>query len=226
MAYSYGFSPPQFGLGAALFQPKGIFTKSALGDPKLLIQASDFFVEAFWVGKVGGGTNALTSKQRKSLSTTQFKEFRGRYAGVQRGQSELVVCQLPDGEVVGCCGIETTPIPKGKLRANPGSRAPLMSNLAVSRKYRRKGIAEKLVKEAERVARYEWGYDDCFLYVEARNAPAVKLYRKLGYRRIWTDDEATTLLPTPNGNLENAPTKIVCMKKRLDIGVLGRIWPF
>ena len=83
-----------------------------------------------------------------------------------------------------------------------------------------------LVKEAERLARYEWGFSDAFLYVEERNVPAVKLYRKLGYRQIWVDNDATTLLPKSNGKLANAPTKIVCMKKRLDAGLLGRIWPF
>ena len=131
LVHVYGFTAP-FGLGATLFQPKGLVTTSAFGDPSTLVQASDFFVDAFWVGKVGGGAEVLTSSQRKSLSTTQFKEFRGRYAGVNRGQAELVICQLPDGEVVGCAGIEVTPIPQGNLRGSPGARAPLMSNLAVS----------------------------------------------------------------------------------------------
>ena len=219
-----GFSIP-LGIGA-LLQPQGLFTKSAYGDANLLLQASDFFVESFWVGKVGGGTDVLTSKQRSSLSTTQFKEFRGRYAGVSRGQSELIVCQLPSGEVVGCAGFEATPIPEGSLKAKKGPRYPLMSNLAVSRQYRRKGIAEKLVKEAERVARKEWGYDTVFLYVEERNIPAVRLYQKLGYRKIWIDGDATTLLPKPDGKLSNEPTTIVCMKKRLDLGLLGRFLPF
>eukprot|EP00980_Cylindrotheca_fusiformis_P001463 scaffold345_cov134-Cylindrotheca_fusiformis.AAC.74 len=215
LAQVTGFSAP-LGLGAVLFQPQGLYTKSAYGDANMLLKASDFFVDAFWVGKVGGGADVLSSKQRQSLSTTQFKEFRGRYAGVNRGQSELLVSQLPGGEIVGCAGIEATPIPQGRLRAAPGQRSPLMSNLAVSREYRRRGIAEKLVKEAERIARYEWGYDDVFLYVEERNVPAIKLYQKLGYRKIWVDDEATTLIPTGNGKLRNAETRIVCMKKRLD----------
>lgn len=201
---------------------KGIFTKSAYGNADLLLQASDFFVDSFWVGKIGGGADVLTSKQRSSLSKTQFKEFRGRYAGVSRGQSELIVCQLPSGEVVGCAGIEATPIPEGSLKAKTGPSYPLMSNLAVSRKYRRKGIAEKLVKEAERVARKEWGYNLVFLYVEERNIPAVKLYQKLGYRKTWVDKDATTLLPKPNGRLSNEATTILCMKKRLDLGLLGR----
>ena len=213
------------GIGA-LFPPQGLFTKSAYGDANLLLQASDFFVDSFWVGKVGGGADVLTSKQRSSLSKTQFNEFRGRYCGVTRGQSELIVCQLPSGEVVGCAGIEATPIPEGSLKGKTGPRYPLMSNLAVSRQYRRKGIAEKLVKEAERVARKEWGYDLVFLYVEERNIPAVRLYQKLGYRKTWVDDDATTLLPKPNGKLSNEPTTIVCMKKRLDLGLLGRLLPF
>lgn len=44
-----------FGLGAALFQPKGLITTSAKGNVPQLLEASNFFVDAFWVGKVGGG---------------------------------------------------------------------------------------------------------------------------------------------------------------------------
>ena len=44
-----------FGIGAVLFQPKGLVTKSAGGNVPVLLEASDFFIDAFWVGKVGGG---------------------------------------------------------------------------------------------------------------------------------------------------------------------------
>ena len=98
---------------------------------------------------------------------------------------------------------------------------PLMSNLAISRKYRRKGLAEDLVKAAETIARKEWGYDECYLYVEKRNVPAIKLYKKLGYSTIWEDDSATTLLPTKDGQVMNGKTTIVCMKKRLGGGLFG-----
>lgn len=216
-----------FGLGAVFFQPKGLVTTTSGGDPRKLLEASEFFVDAFWVGKVGGGAKELSERQKQTLTNTQFKEFRGRYSGVQRSQSELIVCELPDGgEIIGCAGIEATPIPQKNLKGPTGVRAPLMSNLAVSRDFRRKGIAEKLVEKAERVARYEWGYDDCYLYVEDRNRAAVRLYEKLGYRKVWVDRDAKTLLPCTNGNLQNAPTTIVCMKKRLGGGMLGRLWPF
>ena len=49
-----GFAAP-FGIGAILFQPKGLVTKSAEGKVPKLLEASNFFIDAFWVGKVGGG---------------------------------------------------------------------------------------------------------------------------------------------------------------------------
>lgn len=145
---------------------------------------------------------------------------------MSRGQSELIVCQLPTGELTGCAGIEVSPIPDKSLKSSNTKSAPLMSNLAVGREFRRRGIAEKLVTEAERIAKYEWGYSDCYLYVEQRNKAAVKLYQKLGYKKLWVDKEATTLLPSTNGKLTSSSTNIVCMRKRLDLGLLGRIWPF
>ncbi|KAL7525120.1 hypothetical protein ACHAWF_004917 [Thalassiosira exigua] len=64
------------------------------------------------------------------------------------------------------------PVEKIKKMDGMGSTfsAPLMSNLAVSRRYRRRGLAEDLVRAADEVARKEWGYDECYLYVEGRNA--------------------------------------------------------
>jgi len=215
-----------FGIGAALFQPKGLVTKSAEGNIPALLEASDFFIDAFWVGKVGGGANELSDKQRKTLSATQFYEFRSRYAGVARGQSNLILCQLPTGKLTGCAGIEVSRIPDKSLKSLKTQTAPLMSNLAVGREFRRKGIAEKLVTEVERMVQYEWGYDDCYLYVEERNKAAVRLYQKLGYKKLWIDKEATTLLPSANGKLQNSSTNIVCMRKRLNLGLIGRLWPF
>jgi ribosomal protein S18 acetylase RimI-like enzyme len=215
-------------------------------------------VDAFWTNKVGGGATELTAQQRRTLRGSQFNEFRQRYAGVRRGQSELILIQtrqqqqqlspspssssyssrptkgspwpmtdnnIQRPEIVGCAGIQVSPIPDGNLDGPTIARAPLMANVAVSQKYRRRGIAQRIVKEVERICKYEWGYNDVYLYVEERNKAALRLYQKLGYRKVWTDDDAQTLLPTSNGRLENAPTRIVCMRKRLDLGLLGRFIP-
>lgn len=100
--------------------------------------------------------------------------------------------------------------------------APLMSNLAISKQYRRRGLAEELVKSAESIARKEWGYDECYLYVEKRNVPAIKLYKKMGYKTLWEDENATTLVPSVDGRgVVNGKTTIVCMKKKLGGGIFG-----
>lgn len=100
-----------------------------------------------------------------------------------------------------------------------------MSNVAVSRKFRRRGIAEELVKQVEMISRNQWGYNECYLYVEERNTPAIRLYQKLGYRKLWVDKTATTLVPTELGDMQNAPTTIVCMRKRLNRGgFVGRLF--
>jgi hypothetical protein len=45
-----------------------------------------------------------------------------------------------------------------------------------------------LVKEVERVSQYEWGYSNfLYLYMEERSTAAVRLYQKLGYRKVWVD---------------------------------------
>ncbi len=59
---------------------------------------------------------------------------------------------------------------------------PLLSNLAVDPKYRRRGIARRLMEVAERTAGEEMGFAELLLKVEHRNLPALELYRQLGYR--------------------------------------------
>jgi GNAT superfamily N-acetyltransferase len=57
----------------------------------------------------------------------------------------------------------------------------VFSNLAVSTKFRRQGIAIQLCHAAEKVAK-KWGYDHLHLKVEAENIAAANLYQdKLGY---------------------------------------------
>lgn len=220
-----GFAPP-FGI-SALFRPKTLVFQPSLGDDGKLITAAKFFTDAFWAGKIGG-TDTLSQRQSKSLSNQQIAEFRKRYSlrvGADR-RSELLICQDGDtGEITGCAGIELSKI----STANGKSiefKAPLMSNLAVSKDFRRMGIAEDLVKAAEEIARKQWGYDEVYLYVEKRNTPAFKLYRKLGYTTQWEDDTSTTLIPTSRGTLVSEPTVIVCMKKSLNGLSLGRFLPF
>lgn len=223
------FSPPSLGLGAVLFPVRGRIIQSvaetADDDKRLIIEdASDFFVNSFWTAKVGGGARQLSDRQRAQLRQSQVAEFTKRYGG--RRQADLICCFNSNGEIVACAGIEVDSIPDGRLSAPRLEYAPLMSNLAVSRDYRRRGLAEVLVAAVEEQCR-DWGYDHCYLYVEQRNVPAIRLYHKLGYERVWTDDTAQTLVPHRNGELRTAPTVILCMRKDLNrggglLGLFGR----
>ena len=220
----HAFSSPVLGIGA-LFKPKGMKVFPSGGDDSKLTEAGQFFTEAFWAGKSGGAAE-LTKFQAASLERQQVNEFRrryGKFVGPKDRRAELIVCQNGAGELMGCAGIEVDSVQKSDGRGQ-SVRAPLMSNLAVGRKFRRKGLAEDLVEAAEMLARKEWGYNEVFLYVEKKNTPAVRLYKKMGYRKYWEDDTAKTLIPTEGGQLKTAPTVIVCMKKRL--GGLSRWLPF
>ncbi|MEE0064153.1 MAG: ribosomal protein S18-alanine N-acetyltransferase, partial [Acutalibacteraceae bacterium] len=60
-----------------------------------------------------------------------------------------------------------------------------ITNVAVSEKFRRRGIAEKLLEEAERGA-IKRGCVLITLEVRASNDPAKALYKKRGFKEVGT----------------------------------------
>ena len=224
--------PSTYGIGSLIFPIRktlvtGISDNTNNANKRIELQeVSDFFVDAFWTGKVGGGAKTLSKLQRQQLEQSQNAEFTKRY-GNSRRISELLLVRSNSNsnsnsnnnidEIMACVGVEVDKIPTSGTIRNPltTESAPLMSNLAVSKKYRRRGLAEQLVRSVETMVRKEWGYNECYLYVEERNRPAIQLYSKLGYRNVWRDTTAMTLLPTTSGDLQSTSTVIVCMKKKL-----------
>ena len=225
------FAPPLLGIGSVLFPVRnscitGISENLNSANKRTELQeVSDFFVDAFWTAKVGGGARTLSTFQRQQLEQSQSAEFNKRY-GSSRRVSEMLIMRSNknDNEIIACAGVEVDRIPtNGSLKSPTGTiSAPLMSNLAVSRNYRRRGLAEQMVRAVELRIRKEWGYEECFLYVEERNRAAVQLYQKLGYRKVWRDSDASTLLPTLSGDLRSAKTVIICMKKKLNGNLLEK----
>lgn len=199
------------GIGALLFPVKNseITSVSEAESRRYELElASDFFLQAFWTGKVGGGAKRLTQTQERQLKTSQVAEFRKRYGSTASSKSELLLLKEGGKKIIGCVGVQVD-------RVGDIGRVPLMSNLAVDPNYRRRGLAERLVQSAEDCVVSQFGASECYLYVEARNKGAVRLYQKLGYKQEYIDDTARTLLPTKDGKLESQPTVIVCMKKDL-----------
>ena len=56
-----------------------------------LQEVSDFFVDAFWTGKVGGGAKTLSKIQRQQLEQSQNAEFTKRYGNSRRISEMLLV---------------------------------------------------------------------------------------------------------------------------------------
>jgi ribosomal protein S18 acetylase RimI-like enzyme len=61
-----------------------------------------------------------------------------------------------------------------------------ISNLAVSRDFRRRGVAQELIRNCEQQTT-EWGYTEIHLHVMADNDRGRKLYHKLGYETVSTE---------------------------------------
>lgn len=72
--------------------------------------------------------------------------------------------------------------------ARPGTKEsdaprPYLSDLAVHPGYRRKGVAQTLIKECENEVRI-WGKEKLYLRVEEKNYGALKMYSDLGYEAL------------------------------------------
>lgn len=208
---AFSAAPIVTGIGALLFPVRNSQITRISEAENLrfeLEQATEFFLEAFWTAKVGGGAKKLSQAQERSLRNSQVVEFRKRYGSSKVPSELLLLKDLKKDVIIGCVGIQMD-------RVKDVGRAPVMSNLAIDTRYRRRGLAERLVLAAEDCAAQQFGESGCYLYVERRNRGAVKLYQKLGYKQEWTDDTARTLLPTSDGKLESKDTVILCMKKDL-----------
>ena len=87
---------------------------------------------------------------------------------------------------IGECGLEILPVdPLGLTGGDDPSvrpRALLTGTLYVKPTYRRQGVAQRLLREAESMARL-WGLHELMLPVDQQNANAIRLYEKMGYRR-------------------------------------------
>ena len=108
----------------------------------------------------------------ENYSTFFFMEIHERYP------ETFIVAEVAD-EIVGyiMCRIETGLPDFGLLGIT--KRGHVIS-IAVLPEYQRKGIGEALIREAMVHMRL-YKAKDCFLEVRVSNAPAISLYRKLGF---------------------------------------------
>ncbi len=70
-------------------------------------------------------------------------------------------------------------------RSHP-HRYVYISNLAVSRDFRRRGVARELLNNCEQISQ-SWGYTELYLHVMSDNYRGLSLYQKLGYEIVSTE---------------------------------------
>ncbi|XP_009603700.1 GCN5-related N-acetyltransferase 4, chloroplastic [Nicotiana tomentosiformis] len=110
---------------------------------------------------------------------------------------------LNKGYVTGILTVDTVAdfLPrKGPLRQRRKGIA-YISNVAVRERYRRKGIAKKLVTKAEAQAR-SWGCRAIALHCDTSNPGAIKLYIGQGFRIIKVPEGANWPQPKTSPNMQ------------------------
>ena len=146
----------------------------------------------------------LLNKETKKILSPEISEDKLKQAVAgpkQRRQyknspaSELALELLPPELILVCC----------------------LSNLSVSSKARRKGVAIKLCEKAEDIAKNEFGFTSLYLKVETENVAARGLYEdKLGYIEQYSDSDALGLrVDIESGTFVEQPAETLIMEKIL-----------
>jgi len=194
------------------------FAPAGAGDLAALM-VSDLYQEA---------EGDLTPAQARRLASEQASDLRKRYGNGARFPQGTVVGVYDGGRLVagGAVGVklvyESAP---ARARRGPGGvvngRAlAYVSNVVVSRDYRRRGLARRVVAALENAAR-GWEVDEVRLTVETSNLGAVRLYRKAGFKRYKTGD--IRVIKAVDGAAQEVEVPVTYMSKSLRGGLEGAL---
>ncbi|XP_047956421.1 uncharacterized protein LOC125202122 isoform X2 [Salvia hispanica] len=90
---------------------------------------------------------------------------------------------------------------EGKISLNKGRGVAYISNVAVREKFRRKGIAKRLIAKAEAKAK-TWGCRAIALHCDLSNPEATRLYTSQGFKIIKIPDGANWPHPRLSGDVK------------------------
>lgn len=188
----------------------------------------NFAVACLLADEMYGG-DPIPKGQRNELVRLEEKDMRETYGKKQYTSKLLLAEDVDDNTLVGCVGVNTQAIDMEAKKlttisswTNEEDEVAVLANLVVRRSYRKKGIAKQLGKQVEDQVK-EWGINRVALTVNRENTPAFKLYKKLGYKVAFEDNEATCVLPGEY-NLFTSPCVNLCMVKK--VGGSGSGVPF
>jgi len=196
-------------------------------EPKELPRCALLLAQAMYAPQTRGQTNELTR--------LELKDLEARY-GETMGRRKYPACLLvaeEDQEFVGTVGLDCQylslqdkklkPFKPQRADADKGDNeiAIVLANLVVRPDRRKKGIAKKLMTAAEAYVREEAAaaglQPAIHLLVDSENAPAQALYKKLGYKLLFTDEFATCVV-AGEYNLKTQDCVNYCFKKTLTKG--------
>lgn len=120
-----------------------------------------------------------------------------------------ILLAIKDSDVVGVITVECSDIVINGKKENH----PVISNLIVSKKMRRKGIAKLLTTRAEKIAK-SFDYKEIYLFVNVENIPAIRLYKSRRYKSIDDKKEATRIVFEKN-RFNNVKCVNIMMKKNI-----------
>ncbi|HDI31323.1 MAG TPA: ribosomal-protein-alanine N-acetyltransferase [Thermofilum sp.] len=91
---------------------------------------------------------------------------------------------IVNGKIVGyvMCRVEEGPL----YTSNRNGKQGHVVSLAVDKPYRRKGIGRELMLKAMKSLYENYKVEEYYLEVRVSNLPAIKLYEKLGYKKVKT----------------------------------------
>lgn len=120
-----------------------------------------------------------------------------------------ILLAIKDNDVVGVITVECSDIDINGKKENH----PVISNLIVSKKMRRKGIAKSLTTRAEKIAK-SFDYKEIYLFVNVENISAIRLYKSRRYKSIDDKKEATRIVFEKN-RFNNVKCVNIMMKKNI-----------
>ncbi|GMI53553.1 hypothetical protein ScalyP_jg5461 [Parmales sp. scaly parma] len=227
-------------LFSGLFPVRSLhITKAAPADFENLAQ---MFTKSFWLDKRNG--SKISNSRARTLESQQLAEFKKRYTfqrmsillkaeipfkGInnkptqpQVSTTTQLLLNTPDPspsntQIIGCAAVDVQPLYDFETEQKLPACA-VLSNLAITKNFRGRGVAKSLVKSLEFQVQTILKQQFIYLKVDSTNKRAINLYKKSKYKEVWRE-RTTSLCPVmyEGGEfiMDDVTTTVLVMRKEL-----------
>ena len=149
----------------------------------------------------------MPNVKRKELQRLEYADLVNRYGGrtgIRKYPSALLLATEND-EIIGMVGIDCQIYDENEKKFIPmkyvtsayleqGQKVvQVLANLTIRRDKRKKGLGKLLMKASADTVK-SFGYNELYLQVDSTNKAAQALYKKEGYKQIFSDSNATCVV--------------------------------